>query len=57
MADNDKVFAGAVPKLYETLLVPLIFQPYAADVAERIGTINYEVTCGIGRRVRYLHVQ
>jgi alanine racemase len=27
----------------------------AEEVAERIGTINYEVTCGIGRRVRYEH--
>jgi alanine racemase len=29
----------------------------AEEVAMRIGTINYEVTCGIGRRVRYLHEQ
>jgi alanine racemase len=29
----------------------------AEEVAERLGTINYEVTCGIGRRVRYLHEQ
>ena len=29
----------------------------AEEVAERIGTINYEVTCGIGRRVRYLHLK
>jgi alanine racemase len=27
----------------------------AEEVAQRLGTINYEVTCGIGRRVRYLH--
>lgn len=27
----------------------------AEEVAERLGTINYEVTTGIGRRVRYLH--
>ena len=27
----------------------------AEEVASRIGTINYEVTCGISRRVRYLH--
>jgi alanine racemase len=27
----------------------------AEEVAGRIATINYEVTCGIGRRVRYLH--
>ena len=27
----------------------------AEEVARRLRTINYEVTCGIGRRVRYLH--
>jgi alanine racemase len=29
----------------------------AEEVAERLGTINYEVTCGIGRRVRYQEVE
>jgi SAM-dependent methyltransferase len=32
----DKVFAGSIPKLYETYLVPLIFEPYAADLATRL---------------------
>ena len=30
--NTDKVFAGSIPKLYETYLVPLIFEPYAADL-------------------------
>jgi ubiquinone/menaquinone biosynthesis C-methylase UbiE len=34
--DSDKVFAGSVPKIYETYLVPLIFQPYAHDLAKRL---------------------
>ena len=34
--DTDKVFSGSVPKLYETYLVPLIFEPYAADLAKRL---------------------
>jgi len=34
--DSDKVFAGSVPKIYETYLVPLIFQPYATDLAKRL---------------------
>ena len=34
--DSDKVFAGSVPKIYETYLVPLIFQPYATDIAKRL---------------------
>lgn len=33
---NDKVFAGAIPKLYETAIVPLIFAPYAEDLARRL---------------------
>ena len=34
--DNDKVFSGSIPKLYETHLVPLIFETYAADLANRL---------------------
>ena len=26
---TDTAFAGSIPRLYETLLVPLIFAPYA----------------------------
>lgn len=33
MAESDKVFAGSIPKLYDTLMVPLIFEAYAADMA------------------------
>ncbi len=32
----DKVFAGSIPELYDTHLVPLIFEPYAADLAARL---------------------
>jgi SAM-dependent methyltransferase len=35
-ADTDKVFAGSIPKLYDTYLVPLIFEPYAADLVNRL---------------------
>ena len=35
MAADDKAFTGAVPQVYETLLVPLIFEPYAADLVRR----------------------
>ena len=34
----DKVFAGSIPKLYETYLVPLIFRPYAKDLARRLAS-------------------
>lgn len=33
MAESDKVFAGSIPQFYDTLMVPLIFQPYADDLA------------------------
>ena len=36
MADTDKAFIGSIPKLYDTYLVPLIFEPYAADLANRL---------------------
>jgi ubiquinone/menaquinone biosynthesis C-methylase UbiE len=32
----DSAFAGSVPKLYETLMVPMIFQSYASDLKERV---------------------
>lgn len=34
-AAADKVFAGSIPRIYETCLVPLIFAGYADDLAER----------------------
>ena len=34
--DTDKRFAGSIPKLYDEHLVPLIFEPYAADIAQRL---------------------
>uniref|UniRef100_A0A9E7ZYE1 Class I SAM-dependent methyltransferase n=1 Tax=Bosea sp. NBC_00436 TaxID=2969620 RepID=A0A9E7ZYE1_9HYPH len=36
MKATDKVFAGPVPQIYDRLLVPLIFQPYAEDLAARV---------------------
>jgi SAM-dependent methyltransferase len=37
-AQSDRAFAGSIPRLYETYLVPLIFQPYANDLARRLAT-------------------
>ena len=36
MSDTDTVFAGSIPKLYDEYLVPLIFEPYAADMVNRL---------------------
>jgi len=34
----DTVFAHSIPQLYETHLVPLLFEPYAVDLAERLAS-------------------
>ena len=34
--ETDKIFAGSIPRLYDTYLVPLIFEPYAEDLANRL---------------------
>ena len=48
----DKVFAGSIPELYDTHLVPLIFEPYAADLVERLAsrlpTRVLEIAAGTG---------
>ena len=31
---SDTIFAGSIPELYDTHLVPLIFEPYADDLAQ-----------------------
>lgn len=36
MAQSDNVFAGSIPENYDAHLVPLIFEPYAADLANRV---------------------
>ena len=39
MTESDKVFAGSIPELYDTYLVPLIFEAYANDLAERTAAL------------------
>ena len=58
MADTDKVFSGSIPKLYDTHLVPLIFEPYAADLVQRLGSRSLsgvlEIAAGTGVVTRAL---
>ncbi|MCA1369964.1 methyltransferase domain-containing protein [Bradyrhizobium sp. BRP14] len=58
MAEKDKLFAGGIPELYERLLVPLIFEPYAADLAERVARLKpldlLEIAAGTGVVTRAL---
>ena len=58
MSDTDKVFAGSIPKLYDTYLVPLIFEPYATDLANRLRSRSLsrvlEIAAGTGVVTRAL---
>lgn len=56
--DSDKVFTGSIPMIYEEYLVPLIFEPYAVDLASRVAarpvTRVLEVAAGTGVATRHL---
>jgi ubiquinone/menaquinone biosynthesis C-methylase UbiE len=54
--DKDKVFAGSIPEIYDQFLVPLIFEAYAADLAQRLATFApkriLETAAGTGALTR-----
>lgn len=56
MDDADKLFAGSIPAVYQRYLVPLIFEPYAAELAGRIAKANpqklLETAAGTGVATR-----
>ena len=56
--DTDQVFRGSIPELYETYLVPLIFEPYAADLVNRLASRSLtrvlEIAAGTGVVTRTL---
>jgi SAM-dependent methyltransferase len=56
--DTDKIFSGSIPKVYEEYLVPLIFAPYAEDLASRLASRSLsrvlEVAAGTGVVTRKL---
>jgi ubiquinone/menaquinone biosynthesis C-methylase UbiE len=58
MAETDKVFAGSIPKFYDTLMVPLIFEAYALDMAELVAAsspgVVLETAAGSGVVTRAL---
>jgi SAM-dependent methyltransferase len=58
MSETDKVFAGSIPALYEKYLGPLIFEPYAPDLADRLSDLQeghiLETAAGTGIVTRAL---
>jgi SAM-dependent methyltransferase len=61
MVATDKAFTGSIPQLYEQLMVPLIFAPYAHDLATRIAQVHprrlLETAAGTGVVTRALSAQ
>ena len=59
MTATDTVFAGSIPAIYDRLMVPMLFEPYAADVAEharRFGARDIlETAAGTGVVTAALH--
>lgn len=58
MSVTDKSFIGSIPELYDRLMVPLIFEPYARDLAARAVALAprsvLEVAAGTGAVTRAL---
>lgn len=40
MATGDTVFAGSIPALYDRFMGPMLFRPYAADLAHRLADLR-----------------
>jgi len=58
MTSGDTGFAGSIPQIYDRYLVPLIFAPYAVDIAARVGALRparvLEMAAGTGAVTREL---
>lgn len=59
MSDQHAAFIGSIPENYDRYLGPALFEPYAADMVERLkvseGASVLELACGTGivtRRLR-----
>lgn len=40
MSSGDTLFAGSIPALYDHCMVPMLFQPYASDLAVRAASLH-----------------
>lgn len=58
MSTSDKLFTGSIPEFYDRAMVPLIFEPYARDLAARVAKLApltvLEVAAGTGVVTRAL---
>jgi ubiquinone/menaquinone biosynthesis C-methylase UbiE len=58
MSERDSIFAGSIPALYDRYLGPLLFEPYANDIARRLSDLTegrlLETAAGTGIVTRAL---
>lgn len=58
VSDVDRLFTGSIPQLYDEYMVPLIFEPYASDLASRVAMLRpssiLEIAAGTGVVTRHL---
>jgi len=58
MPPSDTAFVGQIPQLYDRLMGPMLFQPYAADMARRLAGLTsghiLETAAGTGILTRAL---
>src|SRR5689334_24072864 len=58
MRETDRLFAGSIPETYDRYLGPLLFEPYARDLAARLAapapTRVLETAAGTGVATRAL---
>ncbi|MCA0029935.1 class I SAM-dependent methyltransferase [Mesorhizobium sp. B263B2A] len=58
MLETDKAFTGSIPENYDRYMVPLIFEPFAADLARRAASLSpgavLEIAAGTGVVTRAL---
>src|SRR5258707_785211 len=58
MQATDAKFSGSIPELYDRYLVPLLFEPYAEDLARRLSDLRrgtlVELAAGTGVVTRTL---
>jgi ubiquinone/menaquinone biosynthesis C-methylase UbiE len=54
---SPTAFAGSVPANYDKYLGPALFEPYAVDIVQRLGSQPWpllEIACGTGRVTRHI---
>src|SRR5437763_5076304 len=58
MSDMNRSFAGSMPEFYDRILVPVMFEPFALDLVERLHEVNsghvLEIAAGTGVVTRAL---